>query len=63
MTQEQLEARRKYYRDRYKLLKERGELPKDRYTPEQRSEYNKKWKQDNPDYFLKKEKEIDMTEE
>ena len=61
MNEQQLEARRKYYRERYARQKKEGTLPKDRYTPEERSAYNKKYREDNPDYFLKKENEDEQS--
>ena len=43
MTKKAIQARRKYQRELYRRRKELGELPKDRYTPEQRKKYNAKY--------------------
>ena len=62
MNEQQLEARRAYYRKRYAKQKADGTLKPDRYTKEQRAEYNKKYRKNNPDYFLKKEKKDDVLQ-
>lgn len=40
-----LRARRKYQRESYRQKKEQGALPQDRYTPEERAEYNRRYRE------------------
>ena len=60
LTDKALKARRKYQRQLNKRKKKNGTLQPDRYTPEQRREYNRKYrmngkaKEINQKYWEKK---------